>query len=161
MTRAICCCIVLLLTCGPAALPLQAWEPIQSVEQHAAFLRKDFPALPPEWIPEVGGGRWWVSRCRLARQFRMHCWRHEVGEKACESGRQQVVRHGLPTIQTLNNSPPLAAIPLHAPMQMAAQLAAFPLAVAGMRVHASQLHAPGGLVLIGDAAHGVTPRTGV
>lgn len=46
-------------------------------------------------------------------------------------------------------------------MQMAAQLAAFPLAVAGMRVQASQLHAPGGLVLIGDAAHGVTPRTGV
>lgn len=47
-------------------LPWQAWEPIQTVEEHAAFLRKDFPALPPEWIPEVGaavvgwvlGGRW-------------------------------------------------------------------------------------------------------
>lgn len=35
---------------------LQAWEPIRSLEDHAAFLRKDFPALPPEWIPEVGGG---------------------------------------------------------------------------------------------------------
>lgn len=46
------------------------------------------------------------------------------------------------------------------PLQMAAQLAAFPLAVAGMRVQASQLHAPGGIALIGDAAHGVTPRTG-
>lgn len=45
-------------------------------------------------------------------------------------------------------------------LQMASQLAAFPLAVAGMRVQASQLHAPGGVVLIGDAAHGVTPRTG-
>lgn len=35
-----------------------------------------------------------------------------------------------------------------------------PAAVAGMRVRCSQLHAPGGLVLIGDAGHGVSPRTG-
>lgn len=53
-----------------------------------------------------------------------------------------------------------ALLPLPSNVQMAAQLAAFPLAVAGMRVQASQLHAPGGVVLVGDAAHGVTPRTG-
>lgn len=33
------------------------------MKEHAAFLHKDFPALPPEWIPEVGaavvGG--WVA----------------------------------------------------------------------------------------------------
>lgn len=39
--------------------------------------------------------------------------------------------------------------------QIAAQMAAAPLAVAGMRVHASQLHAPSCLFL-GDAGHGVS-----
>ena len=42
---------------------------------------------------------------------------------------------------------------------LASQLAERRLHPAGVRVHASQLHAPG-LVLLGDAGHGVTPRTG-
>ncbi len=43
----------------------------------------------------------------------------------------------------------------HFRLQIASQLEAAPLAVAGMRVHASQLHAPS-LVLLGDAGHGVS-----
>lgn len=49
------------------------------------------------------------------------------------------------------SSPP--SVILH--LQMASQLQPGPLAVAGMRVHASQLHAPN-VCFIGDAAHGVS-----
>ncbi|KAL4425223.1 hypothetical protein ABPG75_009239 [Micractinium tetrahymenae] len=44
-------------------------------------------------------------------------------------------------------------------LPMATQLAEHPLWTAGARVHAPQLHGPG-LLLVGDAGHGVTPRTG-
>lgn len=43
--------------------------------------------------------------------------------------------------------------------QAARQLATAKLATGGHRLTASQLHAPG-LVLVGDAGHGITPRTG-
>lgn len=49
------------------------------------------------------------------------------------------------------STPPSAILHL----QMASQLQPAPLAVAGMRVHASQLHAPN-VCFIGDAAHGVS-----
>ncbi|EFN55569.1 hypothetical protein CHLNCDRAFT_134054 [Chlorella variabilis] len=42
--------------------------------------------------------------------------------------------------------------------EMAAQLAVRPLYDTGMQVHASQLHAPG-VVLLGDAGHAVSPAT--
>ena len=43
--------------------------------------------------------------------------------------------------------------------EIVSQLAVAKLATSGHRLTASQLHAPG-LVLVGDAGHGVTPRTG-
>ena len=42
---------------------------------------------------------------------------------------------------------------------MAAQLSRKPVTLGGVRVRCSQLHAPG-IVLVGDAGHGVTPKTG-
>ncbi|KAL4420770.1 hypothetical protein ABPG75_010426 [Micractinium tetrahymenae] len=51
------------------------------------------------------------------------------------------------------------ALPREWVQLMAAQMAAAPAAQAGALVHASQLHGPA-LLLVGDAGHGVTPRTG-
>lgn len=118
----------------------QAWEGLQEAGQAEAFLAAQFPALPPEWIPQVGrrgsgrAGTGWAGRhAKVAAQ------------RPCISP--------TPTTHACLLPPPPPAL------QIAAQLAEAPLAMAGMRVRCSQLHAPS-LVLVGDAAHGVTPRTG-
>ena len=41
--------------CGMLAMGQQGWEGIESAQDWLAVLTQQFPALPPEWLPEVRG----------------------------------------------------------------------------------------------------------
>lgn len=42
--------------CGMLAINgEEAWEALQTEEDHQVFLARQFPALPPEWLPKVRG----------------------------------------------------------------------------------------------------------
>ncbi|KAL4425220.1 hypothetical protein ABPG75_009236 [Micractinium tetrahymenae] len=76
------------------------------------------------------------------------CWEASgLGKSTCPGAHAAFLARRFPTL------PPEWLLP------MATQLAEHPLWTAGARVHAPQLHGPG-LLLVGDAGHGVTARTG-
>lgn len=55
------------MACGMLAMGQQAWDGLQSAEECQALLARQFPALPPKWLPEVrpwichGGSAQWEA----------------------------------------------------------------------------------------------------
>jgi kynurenine 3-monooxygenase len=131
---------------GMLAMNAPSWEGLDTPADFRAFLARHFPALPAEWVTEVRlGGVAAGSLCLPAVDPPQQCLSLSAVLRICCA-----LTPGCPAALSHPSLPRL---------QMSAQLAAHPLAVSGMQVTTTQLHGPS-LLLVGDAGHGVTPRTG-
>jgi kynurenine 3-monooxygenase len=146
--------------CGVTAVLTMAhprWQGLQGREQYARLLAASFPSLPPAWAEEVSCGTAATNGTGGGKQ------EEGRGETCCQPGLTswRAVLPGCFFAAQLVLSPPmLPPSPPRFPIveQMSAQLAVRPLFETGMQARCSQLHAAG-LVLLGDAAHAVSPAT--
>lgn len=134
-------------TRGMLSMDADGWQELQGAQCCRRFLREEFPALPGEWLPEVG------RRAGLGGlSFRMR------SPLLCDPPPDEKLQCTCKAWCPCTTDRP-AALLLPTCLQMASQLAVNPQVAAGTRVSVTQLHGPA-LVLLGDAGHSITPRTG-
>ena len=147
------------------------WQGLEggTAAAYRELLRVGYPSLPDSWAEEVRGGGWWAGCVwrravgwRLSRPGLFACaapWLLGLtpARQLGRNGSGRLMRWHCCSAATDPRPAALAATRSHS-VQMAAQLAVRPLYDTGMQVHASQLHAPG-VVLLGDAGHAVSPAT--